>query len=528
MTGLSRVKSAARRRAIEAATPRASALRAVLYLRMSMDRTGASAGLERQEQACRGLALARGWEVVEVVDDTISATSSRLTDRPGWQRVVRMVETDQADLIVAWHLDRVTRSIKDLEFLIDLALERGIGLATATGDIDLTTDVGRMVARILAAVASAEVERKAERQILANDLRVANGTPQWIRRPFGYEMDGTLREAEAAAVLRAYHDVLAGKALTTVAREWNEAGFRTSAPEAATVRPRAPRKNNYAPSGRWNNVAVRFVLRAPRNIAKATLYGEIMGDGDWTPIVDEPTWRAVSRFLADRERPDSTVGKLANLLSRIATCTVCGGKMGASKRGNAPIYVCQGPEDESTGRGHCQLPLGFADEVVVSRLIQQMEPTGRATFRPQPSPVDTDLLEGRVAEIEMLMAELVEDRTAGLIDRAALLAGTATLRQELADIRDSLTEAGGHVADRMINVKAELEEFNRLSLGEQRAVLREAFAFIRVVPRGKGRPRAGEPIWRPELIKTEFTPAWSRKPTYAGPAPSPTSDPRPS
>jgi hypothetical protein len=232
--------------------------------------------------------------------------------------------------------------------LIDLALERDIGLATATGDIDLTTDVGRMVARILAAVASAETERNAERQILANDLRVAAGKPQWIRRPFGYEMDGTLREAEAAAVLKAYDDVLAGKALTTVAREWNEAGFRTSAPDAATARPRAPRKNDYDPSGLWNNVAVRFVLRAPRNMAKSTLYGEIMGEGNWTPIVDEPTWRAMDRFLADRERPDSTVGKLANLLSRIATCTVCGGPVGASKRGDAPIYVCQGPEDETS------------------------------------------------------------------------------------------------------------------------------------------------------------------------------------
>jgi len=83
-------------------------------------------------------------------------------------------------------------------------------------------------------------------------------------------------------------------------------------------------------------------------MAKSTLYGEIMGEGNWTPIVDEPTWRAMDRFLADRERPDSTVGKLANLLSRIATCTVCGGPVGASKRGDAPIYVCQGPEDETS------------------------------------------------------------------------------------------------------------------------------------------------------------------------------------
>lgn len=365
-----------------------TALRAVLYLRMSIDKTGERTGLRRQEQACRALALARGWTVVDVVDDTVSATTTRLSDRPGWQRVVRAIEAGEADLIVAWHLDRVTRSMKDLEFLIDLAVERNIGLATATGDIDLTTDVGRMVARILAAVASAETERHAERLILANDLRVAAGKPQWIRRPFGYELDGTLRETEAAAVRKAYQDVLAGKPLTTVAREWNEAGFRTSAPAAAIAQPRVPRKNGYDPSGRWNNVAVRSLLRAPRNMAKSTLYGEVMGAGNWTPIVDEPTWRAMERFLADRERPDSTVGKLATLLSRIATCTVCGGPMGASKRAKAPIYVCQGKKDENASRGHCQLPIAFADGVVVSRLIRQMGDTDRETFGPRPASID--------------------------------------------------------------------------------------------------------------------------------------------
>jgi hypothetical protein len=61
----------------------------------------------------------------------------------------------------------------------------------------------------------------------------------------------------------------------------------------------------------------------------------------------------------------------------------------------------------------------------------------------------------------------------------------------------------------MIDVDAAYEEFNRLDLGERRAVLRDAFAFIRVTPRGKGRPKTGQPTWRAELIETEFTPAWS-------------------
>ncbi|GAA3275163.1 recombinase family protein [Dactylosporangium vinaceum] len=413
----------------------------MLYLRMSMDRTNEGAGLERQEQACRALALARGWEVVAVVDDTISATTTRLGDRAGWQRVVRMVEESEADLIVAWHLDRVTRSMKDLESLIELAMDRDIGLATATGDIDLTTDIGRMVARILAAVASAETERKAERQVLANDQRIAAGRPQWIRRPFGYEMDGTLREEEAAALLRAYHEVLDGKALTTIAREWNEAGFTTSAPDSGMARSRTDRKRNYDPSGRWTNVAVRLLLRSPRNMAKSTLYGAIVGEGTWSPVVDEMTWRAVERKLADRERPDSSWGRLANLLSGIAICSVCGGSMGASRRGqqNTGIYVCKGRAGQAEiGRGHCSIPVDFANQQIVCRLVARMKVMGRVAFRLHPRVTETAPLMERKGEIKKLMAELVEDRTAGLIDRAALLAGTARLRAELSDIHGAL------------------------------------------------------------------------------------------
>lgn len=492
--------------------PTGKQLRAVLYLRMSMDRTGEGAGLDRQDQACRALALARGWDVIDVIDDTISATTARLWDRPGWQRVVKMIENGEVDVIVAWHLDRVTRSMKDLEVLIELAIDKGIGLATATGDIDLTTDVGRMVARILAAVAAAETERKAERQILATDQRVAQGRQQWIRRPFGYELDGTLREAEAAAVKQAYEDVLNGKALTTIAREWNELGFTTSAPTAEEARPRLDRKQSYDPSGRWSNVAVRLVLRSPRNMAKITLYGEIMGEGKWSAIVDESTWRAVERLLGDRERPDSQLGKLANLLSGIMTCTVCDGKLRANRRKteDPAIYVCAGNDDKlDLGRGHSSIGVSYADGQIVARLVRQMEDTGRVTFRPLPPDIDVAPLKQREVDILQRMEELVQDRDARIMPRAVYLTSAANLNAELEEVQAALANAGSWGPVKHVDVEAAYEEFETLDLGEQRTILREAFQYIRLIPRGKGRPKAGEGIWRADLIQTEFTEAWS-------------------
>ncbi|GIE89407.1 recombinase family protein [Actinoplanes regularis] len=509
------IKSAARRRAMALAKPGAQATtqpRAVIYLRMSMDRTGEGAGLERQEQACRALCLARGWDVVAVIDDTISATDYRLQDRAGWQTVVKTIEAGEADLVVAWHLDRVTRSMKDLESLIELAIERNIGLATATGDIDLTTDVGRMVARILAAVATAEGERKAARQVLANDQRVEKGLPNWVRRPFGFNKENLEHVPdEAAAIKQAYHDVLKGKSLSAVAREWNEAGFRTSAPDGEAARPRAPRQRDYNPSGLWNGVALRLLLRNPRNMGVITLYGEVMGKAAWEPIIDEPTWRKVDKLLADRERPDWVGGKLANLLSGIAHCGVCGGPVRATKKKGIPFYLCAGVGREpGRSRGHTQFPIDYGDGLVVRRLIKQMTDTNRPYFHPvPPSDIDVPALLTEEARIEGKMNELAVDQATNKITRQQLHAATATLREELAQVQAEIAKAGSYGDPGYVDIEYAYYQFDEMELSEQRSVLVAAFEFIRLLPRGKGRPKAGEAIWRSEHLATKFTPAWS-------------------
>ena len=62
-------------------------------------------------------------------------------------------------------VDRLTRQPSQLEEWIDRAEEHGLKLVTSNGDADLSTDGGRMFARIKAAVARGEVERKGARLI---------------------------------------------------------------------------------------------------------------------------------------------------------------------------------------------------------------------------------------------------------------------------------------------------------------------------------------------------------------------------
>src|ERR1700746_553236 len=115
--------------------------------------------------------------------------------------------------VICWHPDRLYRSMKDLERLIDIADPRRVQLRTVNGgDLDLSASTGRMLARILGSVSRQESEHKGERHRRANAQRRAVG--KWLKtgtRPFGYDRDtGQPIDAEAALIRKAAADVLAG------------------------------------------------------------------------------------------------------------------------------------------------------------------------------------------------------------------------------------------------------------------------------------------------------------------------------
>lgn len=106
--------------------------------------------------------------------------------------------------IICWDLDRLTRQPRQLEDWIDAAEDRALQLVTANGEADLSTDGGRMYARIKAAVSRAEVERKAARQSRAQVQRAEQGRAPKGTRPLGYATNGSVIEHEAKAVHELY------------------------------------------------------------------------------------------------------------------------------------------------------------------------------------------------------------------------------------------------------------------------------------------------------------------------------------
>src|SRR5487761_1325051 len=124
-------------------------VRAAIYVRISQDREGAGLGVARQEDDCRALCGRKGWQVAGLyaVND-VSAYSGK--PRPQWGRLLADIAAGHLDAVACWHVDRLTRSPRELEDVIDLHDKHGVQLATVTGEIDLSTPTGRLVARTLA------------------------------------------------------------------------------------------------------------------------------------------------------------------------------------------------------------------------------------------------------------------------------------------------------------------------------------------------------------------------------------------
>src|SRR5262249_27055593 len=147
--------------------------------------------------------------------------------------------------VVAWHTDRLHRDLAELENYISVCGEGRGGIPTYTvqgGDLDLSTSSGRMVARILGAVARQEGEQLVERMKAGKARNRKLGLRSGSNAPFGYRHDmrdergrqipGVSKglvvvDREADAIRRAYASLLAGASLYSIAKDLNAAGMKT-------------------------------------------------------------------------------------------------------------------------------------------------------------------------------------------------------------------------------------------------------------------------------------------------------------
>jgi site-specific DNA recombinase len=302
-----------------------------IYVRISQDRTGAGLDVARQEEDSLALADRLGWKAVGTyADNDVSAYSGK--PRPQWERLLADVQTGEIDGIICWHVDRLTRSPRELEDVIDLHDRHGVSLATVTGDIDLSTPSGRMVARMLGAAARQEAEHKAERQQRARVQAAERGRRNGGgMRPYGYALlydrpepphrvvREEINEPEAEVIREAARRVLSGERLSSLVREFAGRGivstngnpFSTSTLRSVLASARISGRREYRP---------RKVTETKR-----ALMGEIDSEtADWPAIIDAQTSDRLRAYFATPHGTNGATTGRRYLLSGILKCGQCG------------------------------------------------------------------------------------------------------------------------------------------------------------------------------------------------------------
>ena len=116
-------------------------------------------------------------------DNDCRATSGKA--RPQYQKMMAALDAGTLDALVCWDVDRLTRSPRELEDVVDLAERRGVQLASVGGEIDLATPQGRLTARIKGSVAKHESEQLSRRVTRKMAERAEAGAPHG-RPSFGW------------------------------------------------------------------------------------------------------------------------------------------------------------------------------------------------------------------------------------------------------------------------------------------------------------------------------------------------------
>lgn len=445
--------------------------KALVYSRISQDRTGEELGVTRQLEDARKLAEQRGWTVVdELVDNDVSASGK--AKRPGFEAVIEGLNSGRAEVVIAWNLDRLTRNRRDTVRLIETGQEAKAIIALVRGsDLDLSTASGRMVADLLASVARNELDVKSERQKRAVEQAVKDGRRAGGRRPFGYTLDMKPFEPEAAAVRLGYSMVLAGRSLGAVAREWNARGLYT---------PQLKDPKQPTTGSPWTGQIVSRTLRRHVSAGLRSYKGDEVGKAVWPAIVDEEIWRAAQGILRDASRRTGGGGKA--LLTGVARCQ-CGATVHAGGAGGTQgyrVYRCSGSP------GHLSRQAGPVDDFVtqvVKLRLSERDIVVRLAAKPD-GPDMKQLVDEANAKRARL-DDLAVDFADGSLTASQLKAATTRLRESIADLESQI--AAAHGSDALAPfLTAETETVWETSeIGVQRQII-DLLAEVTVLPPGRG------------------------------------------
>ncbi len=196
-----------------------------LYPRVSTeDQSRFGHSLDEQEERLQKLCEFKGYKIYKVYRE--EGVSAKNTNRPKFQEMIEDMKNGKINKIIVYKLDRLTRSIRDLETICTMLEDYNCSLESVAEEINTETANGKFFIRMLTILAQLEIERTSERTkfglIGAAKKGHLSGKP-----PLGFtkakdSKELIIDEVKADVVRRIFKLYLDGSSVCSICKLFNE------------------------------------------------------------------------------------------------------------------------------------------------------------------------------------------------------------------------------------------------------------------------------------------------------------------
>lgn len=422
-------------------------------------------------------------------DNDLSGSRFATKGRDRFDQLLADVAAGRLQLLWFWKLSRSQRQLRVFAELRDLCRRHDVRWVVDNRVYNLKDRGDRLALGVQALMDEDLPEQISENVSVALASNAQKGRPHGFT-PYGWrriydEETGKLiaqvvDEAQAAVVQDAARRLLAGETLYGIADALNEAGHRP------------PR------GGLWLPGSIRVMLQRPAYIGMRTYHGVIVGKAIWPRILTDDDFYECRRILTAPERAIEHPMTIKHLLSGIALCQVCDGKLRAYPRDGRLKYQCERPSKCVAIR------LDWLDGYIEDLVLMRLADPDAIEWLSRPSQAG-DVTDAE-KEIETLDGRMQEWYQAGRRGKANPVVVSTMVTQLMADIEEAKRRAAVQLVSPVLREAARpdiAQIWPSYSLPKKRMIIQE-LVEIRVVPVGRGRGRTFEvgrvpTRWRHEL-----------------------------
>ncbi len=307
-----------------------------IYIRVSTEEQAKDGfSINAQKEKLTKYAEANGWTIYDYyIDDGVSGKD--LIKRPEVNRLLDDLKNKRINNVLIYKLDRLTRSVRDLIYLIELFEKYKCTFNSQTEKIDTSNAVGRMFIKIIGIFAEFERENLAERVAFGYEQKTREGNYTNTNGVYGYnyisgEQKLIVNEEEKELVNTIFDLYINGNSYYKIANLFNSKNVSTKR------------------GGHWSASTIKSIINNPLYIGKVRYgLGKNKKDKTFTvdgknidAIIDTDKWNLANKIVKTREK--YIVRRYPNENSyfyHTIKCGNCGGSISArNQTQNGKTYV---------------------------------------------------------------------------------------------------------------------------------------------------------------------------------------------